>query len=213
MNTEDKRFQDALHNLTTAFYNFLDVVNPGGVDRAGDIRYIAQSLQNLATHMGGIPAAESTNQSDSIMETSAQRNQSSAPQPSISIPTSNSNGVSPYPDKPNFFRETPYYNKRTEKHVFDKLRPDDGPSKLFQFYINEDNTEGEFEMKRTSSNDWNDIYEAKEKVFPSQVVVVEGSVEMVPSCIESLEKGIVRRDANGRDWEIEKPCRVRITTA
>ena len=64
MDTNSKQFQDALQNLTTAFFQFLNVVNPERIDREAEIQFIAQSMQTISALMSalqGISVQESQN--------------------------------------------------------------------------------------------------------------------------------------------------------
>lgn len=216
MNTEDPKFQNALHNLTTAFFNFLDVVNPAGVDQAADIRYIAQTMQHLASRMGSVSAP--SGQPVAAPASEPRPAEPTAPAATVSTPAAPAPQPAPVqssaniPAEPNLFREYPFYDKRSERYVFDRLRPDDGPNKYFTFRVDEKAGEGYYSMKAVQQGDWQTVFESKDRIIPSQVVERDGDIVQSASLVP-VEPGIVKVDSTGRNWLIVKPCKVRITPA
>ena len=212
MDTNDRRFQDALHQLTTAFFNFLDVVNPSGVNQADDIRYISQLLQNLSSHLGGMagheaPLAQTLPPTDHAVTVEN-------PQTTASPVTSQVASPSPetynFPASPNMFKASPVRNESIGQWVFRKLEVLDGDGKCFEFYISGDR--GKFTMKSIPEDNWSTIYQSRERILANTVVTVEG--EIIPTAsLECLEPGLVRKDPNAGAWVIEKPCRVKINPA
>ena len=231
MDTNDKRFQDALHQLTTAFFNFLDVVNPNGVNQTEEIRYISQMLQTLSSHLGGaslsgvqppqVPASPGNNVSVEVpgvpptpvtpVEPAPQPIPQVSPQPvPQTTPQASPQTAREFPKSPNMFKSSPFKSESMGRYMFRKLEVNDGDEKCFEFYISGD--QGLFAMKPVSKENWRVIYENKERMLPDSVVIVEG--EILPSAsLECLEPGLVRQDTTSRAWFVEKPCRVRISPA
>jgi len=205
MDTNSQQFQEALQNLTTAFFQFLRVVNPSGITREADIIYITQSLQAIASRMGNNTSADVPAQSVSS-DTKQTTNVDPTP---IATPSVEQPVVSPVlPDQPNLFREQPWFDKRTGVWGFDRPRPFDGDSKLFRLYTN--GNEGEFEMKPVSAENWQVVYEGKDKILPPEVVTIEG--EMAPSAqSEPTGRGKIRKEGNL--WRVVQPCHIQITSA
>ena len=85
MDTNSKQFQDALQNLTSAFFQFLDTVNPGGTDREANIRFIAQSLQALSANMGALSGAPISSTQGIEPEASQSTHVTATPSPVESI--------------------------------------------------------------------------------------------------------------------------------
>lgn len=199
MDTNTKQFQDALQNLSTAFIQFLNVVNPDAITREADILYISQSLRTLTSHLGHLGQTNP----DSVSMKVSTPSSNIAPE----VPTSVQSVSSRLPEKPNLFREQPFYDKRTGNWVFDRPRPMDGDTKLFQLYTND--TEGEFEMKPISAENWMAVFESKDKILPQDVVVVEG--EITPTVQSTpTARGLLRKEGNL--WHVVQPCHIRVTS-
>ncbi|MBP5547864.1 MAG: hypothetical protein J6X58_03095 [Bacteroidales bacterium] len=216
MNTEDPKFQDALHNLTTAFYNFLDVVNPCGADRAGEIRYIAQTLQNLAAHMSTTGNGMTQGYNVDVNETQkpdisqhVEQIQPNTQQPIYS------NQPATTPQKPtgdpNLFRDQPFFDEEeTKKYGFIRLSPNDAPNQYFKFYIDLKKGEGFYKLEVPGSES-QAVYESRENILIPQVVEYEGEVT-ANSRYDFVDYGMVKRsEINSRAWIITKPCKVKIT--
>lgn len=213
MDTNSKQFQDALQNLTTAFFQFLDVVNPGGTDREANVRYIAQSLQALAANMGVLSATPASPTqaierepiqpaSEVIASTTAEPIKTPSAQPVVSQ-------TSHYPQQPNMSREQP---SRVAEGVWGFKRLNEYDDKQdFRFYI--EGEDGQFDMRPISEPaDWAKVYNSRNEIMPSEVVIIEG--ELTPSArLETIERGIVHSEgARMRQyWHVVKPCRVRVT--
>lgn len=203
MDTNDKQFQDALQNLTAAFFNFLDIVNPNSIRQTEDLKYISLMLQNIASRLTEVKTDGSPNASSVVV---SQPPLAETPPLANTPPPVSSEPV--FPDKPNKFRESAYYSKEFNQWVFDRLRPLDGDSKLFRFFISGE--EGKFAMKTISGDKWQAVFEIKDRILVPKVVEVEG--EITPSAkLEFVDFGRVRK-AFGTDntWLIEKPCRVKV---
>lgn len=213
--TNTKEYQEALQNLTAAFFQFLRVANPEALTREADLLYVAQALKGVATHLATVdgatpaitqqpitagPATTATTHQSMNTETPAQH-VDTPPQTSAQV-----NGLS-LPNTPNMFREMPFYDKRSGKWTFDRLKTMDGDNKLFCLYINGDY--GEFEMKPVSAENWQVVYESREKILPPAVVTVDGDI--TPSAeSKPVSRGEVHKE--GGLWIVEKPCRVSVTS-
>lgn len=216
MTTDDKRFQDALLNLTLAFNNFLDVVNPGSPERENDIRYIAQTMQNLAAHLA--TATPATNEPVNNGSSPQQFQQTQNPQPQT-IPSSD------VPAQPSV--TTSNFNLTTKK--YDKW-PVNDPSgacmfkslsenkesyendKPFVFLLDTNTGEGEFEMEINSQQEWKSAIENQKDVFNENAVVVRGSI-VENGVLVTIEKGHVRlAEGSRKKWVVIKPCVIQIIT-
>lgn len=212
MDTNSKQFQDALQNLTTAFYQFLDVVNPGGADREANIRYIAQTLQALAANMGALPMESANTQmmesvSPQIVPTATVQKIEESFVAQTGVPASQQN--TKFPKQPNLGREQP---SKIDEGVwgFKRLTEYD-ETQYFRFYIEGD--DGLFDMRAISDPaDWTRVYNSRNEIMPSEVVVVEGDYS--PSArLETIEKGVVHSEGTRmrQYWHVIKPCRVKVT--
>lgn len=212
MDTNSKQFQDALQNLTTAFFQFLDVVNPGGADREANIRYIAQSIQALAANMGALPVVSAnTHPVDSVspqIEPTATVQTVKEPVVAQTIVPASSQNVN-FPQYPNLGREQP---SKIDEGVwgFKRLTEYD-ETQYFRFYI--EGEDGMFDMRDISDPaDWTRVYNSRNEIMPSEVVVVEG--DFSPSArLETIEKGVVHSEGTRmrQYWHVIKPCRVKVT--
>lgn len=204
MDTNNKQFQDALQNLTNAFFQFLDVVNPGSADQEAKIRFIAQSLQALTSNLKELSSSPDVG-SNMTMSTSTQMTTASTVQEIQ--PTSTQ--ASHFPLAPNWCREQP---SKIEEGVwgFKRLNEYEEGSD-FRFYI--EGEDGLFDMRTISdAADWTRIYNSRNEIMPSGVVIIEG--EMSPSArLETLEKGVVHSEGvrMRQYWHVVKPCRVKVT--
>lgn len=218
MDTNERQFQDALHQLTTAFFHFLDVVNPNGLNQADEIRYISQMLQNLSSHFGGMPTREPIpsqisveGNDEKVEEAVVTPSPEVSPQPPLQVtPTLCPESSRSFPTNPNMFKSSPVISNAMGRFVFRKLEVNDGVEKCFEFYISGD--QGLFAMKPVSRENWAIIYENKERLLPNTVVTVEGDI-LPNASLECIEPGLVRQDTSTKVWLIEKPCRVRISPA
>ena len=211
MDTNSKQFQDALQNLTTAFFQFLDVVNPGGADREANIRYIAQTIQALAANMGALPIASANSRS---MEPVSQQVVPTATVQTIEEPVvvqtvdpvSQQNAK--FPQQPNLGREQP---SKIDEGVwgFKRLTEYD-ETQYFRFYI--EGEDGLFDMRAiVDPADWTRVYNSRNEIMPPEVVVVEG--DFSPSArLETIEKGVVHSEGTRmrQYWHVIKPCRVKV---
>lgn len=222
MNTQDKLFQDALHNLTSAFINFLNVVNPSGANRETEILYISQTLQNLASHLGSVPASAPTQQpvqmpeSQNMAQTINQTVEMPASQPSFQFnnPAVGSDvDISGCPTASNFYNRFPLLDDVTNKWVFQNLTPskENEIDKHYSFYIDKKNGVGLYKIEISGEQEWENAYKNKSIVFPKEAVSVEGSIAE-SARVETIEPGIVKRDLEyKRNWVIVKPCTIKVT--
>ena len=231
MTTDDKRFQDALLNLTLAFNNFLDVVNPGGPDRENDIRYIAQTMQNLAAHLATIAPATNepvTNNSPLQHSQQPQYQQPQYQQPQYQQPQYQQPQTVPPSGIPTQSPAiTSNLNLTTKK--YDKW-PVNDPSgvcmfrslseskesyetdKPFVFLLDTNAGEGEFEMEINTQQEWKSAMENQKDVFNSHAVVVRGLI-VENGALVTIEKGHVRlAEGSRKKWIIIKPCVIQIIT-
>lgn len=211
MDTNSKPFQDAIADLTAAFVRFLEKVSPVDVPQQLVIQQVAQTLQKLSGQLGVLPVAPGAGQPAGRPEPITEgREPLSKPFAKPDGATETRTTVPPpaqFPTEPKFFREIAKTDGDT--CYFDRVRPQDGDSKLFMLYTNED--EGEFAMKPVSQDNWTDVYVNRDTIFPPKAVVLEGELTNVAES-ECIERGRIRREGIGgrAKWIITKPCRVRI---
>lgn len=209
MDTNSKQFQDALQNLTSAFFQFLDTVNPGGTDREANIRFIAQSLQALSANMGALSGAPISSTLGIEPEASQSTHVTATSSPVESIVQPTILQTVKYPQQPNMSREQP---SQVAEGVWGFKRLNEFEDKQdFRFYI--EGEDGQFDMRTINDPaDWAKVYNSRNEIMPSEVVIIEG--EMTPSArLETIEKGIVHSEgARMRQyWHVVKPCRVKVT--
>ena len=210
MDTNSKQFKDALQNLTTAFFQFLNVVNPERIDREAEIQFIAQSMQTISAHMSALQGISV--QESQIPDIDPSRNnhehkvESLQPKPQTTQVTVSSS----VPEHPNRFSMRPSYNKRGSVWVFERFGID-GPTKLFSLFIGE--TDGFFELKAISPEVWQEfVYENHKDIFVPDVIQYDGEISTCVK-VDPVERGIVQKEDIGglMQWRIVKPCRVKVT--
>lgn len=213
MDTNNKQFQDALQNLTAAFFQFLDVVNPSGANRESQIYYISQCMQNIAAHMATLPDAPSGDRK--IVNIPVNNTPSSEPsqvQNVFDAPVTQQQpkiDMSEFPEEPNLGREQPF----NTYGAWGFQRLDLIEKHLFRFYINEGSKKGLFDMRDISEiADWEKVFTSLSEIMPKDVVIIEGEVSPKAN-LTCLEKGIVESEGKGmrQYWRVIKPCRVKVT--
>lgn len=200
MTTNDSQFLKAYNELVTAFFNFMNVVNPQGSQQP-NLSYVASQLNQLLNYLAATPQKESyitPTQPDGDIKSDPQQI-AHPPHPIISDPLPSAPPINTATDQPKYGSYPELVNGRL-KFKSSMINDNSSEDSVYKLFLNEQAQEGYVELCPLSGDILKIVASNPSLYMPLEICSNAGNVTPDKKSVTSQSR--LRLVKVVRGWEI-----------